>query len=161
MRKRSPIEEECRQAALAEIKSRRAQEVRKRVFCSDDEEWQNQIGNDLMDWSNTDEAMVLDTFPLSRYLSPSRFYKIAEKNPYFAQCLEYARAKLGEKMELKIKDNPIHISKALPIYSTLWIEAEDRKNKSATPQLASVAYYAPTWKIDDKGEKVEVVAPPK
>ena len=111
----------------AVVKSVRELPPTKLFHCSDDVKWQNQIGDDLMEWADKEDSRLLDSFPLSRRLAPEWFYKMAKKNPYFAQCLSYAKAKLGERMEDKIKDNPIHISKALPLYSTLWIEAEQKK----------------------------------
>jgi hypothetical protein len=114
------------------LASARAEEIekdKKRFFCSKDKDWQNQIGRDLMEWAETDEARLLDSFPLKRGYSPRRFYKMAESNEFFAECLEYAKARLGEKIEGKLKDNSVYLFKALPLYSTLWEDQEERKRK--------------------------------
>lgn len=130
MHERRGKDVELREKALL-LKSAREQEKAQqkqiRFFCSDNVAWQNEMANRLVEWADKEDSRLIDAFPLSQHLSPRRFYKIAETNNYFAACLEYAIAKLGERMEDKIKDHPIHISKALPLYSTLWIQAEQKK----------------------------------
>jgi len=157
--KRTPSQLQYRKERMDLIKSARAQEeeTKKHFFCSDDVKWQNEIANDLMDWADIDDSRLLDSFPLSRRLSPRRFYKMAEKNAYFAECLEYAKAKLGERMEIKIVDQPQYISKALPMYSTLWEMAEEKK-KAEVDQANVPVYFAPTFKLNEKGD-YEVVNP--
>jgi hypothetical protein len=80
-----------------------------------------------MDWADLDTTLDLDSFPLSRRYSPTRFYRIRESNPYFAECLEYAKAKIGERISAKLQNRHDYQMKMLPLYSTLWIEAEERK----------------------------------
>jgi hypothetical protein len=111
------------------VQSARLHDVEKRklFFCSDDLKWQNEIGNNFMDWADMDTSLDLDSFPLSRRYSPSRFYRMRDNNPYFAECLEYARAKIGERISAKLQERPDYQMKMLPMYSTLWIEAEERK----------------------------------
>lgn len=96
---------------------------------TDNVELQNRLGNELMEWVDKEDSLLLDTFPLSKRMAPRWFYNMASKNPYFEQCLSYAKARLGERMEEKLKNNPLYLQKALPLYSTLWIEAEDKKLK--------------------------------
>ena len=99
----------------------------KLYHCSDDVQWQNRMGTELMEWAERDDSRILDNFPLSKRLAPQWFYRMKDKNDYFAQCLQYAKAKIGVRLEEKIIDHPIHISKSLPLYGTLWVEAEEKK----------------------------------
>lgn len=128
-RGRTPSQAEDMQNQVELIQSARKETEHLKLYhCSDDVLWQNQIGRDLMEWAEKEDSRLLDDFPLSRRLAPQWFYRMALTNNYFAQCLQFAKAKLGTRMEHKVKNHPSYIAKALPMYSTLWIEAEDKKN---------------------------------
>lgn len=105
---------------------------------SSDPDWQRAIADELAEWADKEDSRLLDSFPLSKRIAPMWFYRMANDNEYFARALQYAKAKLGERMEERIQDSPIYISKALPMYSTLWMEAEERKLKEESKYVYEI-----------------------
>lgn len=68
---------------------------------------QDYLGEELIEWTHkNDEAFSLDGFPLSYGFSPYKFYQIAKKNVYFAECLEFARYVMLSGMRKVILKNP-------------------------------------------------------
>ena len=105
---------------------------------SSNPEWQRAISDELVEWANKEDSRLIDSFPLSKRIAPRWFYKMANDNEYFARALQYAKAKLGERMENMVKDSPGYIAKALPMYSTVWEDAEERKLKEESKYVYEV-----------------------
>lgn len=63
------------------------------------EEAQNILGDEMRQWVVGEETFCLEAFPISKSMSPSRFFKIAESNEYFAECLDFARNVIGIRLQ--------------------------------------------------------------
>lgn len=110
-----------------------------RLFhATDDPKEQRKLANELIEWADLEESTVLDTFPLKKKINPRWFYNMAKDDNYFSQCLSYARAKIGEREELKLGNSHDYLMKKLPLYSTQWIEAEEKKQAAARATTATI-----------------------
>ena len=46
------------------------------------------LSDEMVEWTYINKTLInLDKFPLSKRLSPYRFYKLAENNPYFEEAI--------------------------------------------------------------------------
>lgn len=60
----------------------------------------NQYADEMVEWFYSNKTAVnLDKFPLSKRLSPFRFYKLAENNPYFEEALEVCRYLISDHIQ--------------------------------------------------------------
>lgn len=130
-------DKELREAALL-LKSARDLSDDHLFHATDDPKVQQRLANELAEWADREDSVVLDSFPLSKRINPRWFYNMAKNNTYFAQCLEYARARIGERLEMKLQGNPVYQLKALPIYSTPWADYEEKKQEAARATQATV-----------------------
>ena len=60
---------------------------------------QNSLANQLVDWTFANPSLDLDLFPLSLKMSPYKFFKLADTNPYFAEALDIARHMVGTRIK--------------------------------------------------------------
>lgn len=97
---------------------------------------QNNLGSDLLEWSNKPEAEAIEQFPLSRRMNPYKFYDIALVNPYFSDCLEAARASIGFRREKNARtrvEDSTTIMKMQPLYNKNYRDlALQKANAEAT-----------------------------
>jgi hypothetical protein len=99
----------------------------KLFMATDDVNVQNRLANEMMDWADLDDSFVLDSFPVMKRMSPIKFYKMAEKNTYFAECLSYAKSRIGERYHRGLAGFEKYMDKQLSKLDALWIEAEEKK----------------------------------
>jgi hypothetical protein len=60
---------------------------------------QNKLGNEMCDWIIENyNCVTLEDFPIGKRYAPSRFYKMAEQNEYFDNCLNFARRLVGSRL---------------------------------------------------------------
>lgn len=64
-----------------------------------DEASQNKLGDALREWVKSEDVFAIEDFPISLSMSPNRFYKLAETNEYFADCLDIARKTIGSRLQ--------------------------------------------------------------
>jgi hypothetical protein len=121
------------------VKSARDKIPEVKLFhCSDDEKWQNDMGNRLMEWVDKDTTNALDNFPLSQRLAPRWFYNMAKTNNYFAQCLQYAKARIGSRLHEKVENNQLYIMKSIPLHMTMWEDQEEKRLNSEAKGAAQI-----------------------
>lgn len=81
---------------------------------------QTKLGTEMIAWLQEHQDVVdLKKFPLSKWMSPYKFYKIAENNPDFAECLEIARSIIATRIGDGWKTsemNTLYAKEMLPIY---------------------------------------------
>lgn len=75
----------------------------------------------------------INTFPLEYRYTPSKLFRIAETNPYFADILEHCRTKIAMTLLNLIREDPENkalYNKLLPLYhkETREYELEKRAN---------------------------------
>lgn len=81
---------------------------------------QNLLGDELVAWSQSPGAEMIEDFPLSKGYSPYKFYRLAEQNEYFADCLDSALSRLGSRMHRaarKREEDGAVIMKTFPLYN--------------------------------------------
>ncbi len=97
-----------------------------------DKEAQNKLGNELMSWVSTQDTYILADFPISKSMAPSRFYRIAETNEYFAGCLDFARAMISSRMQHAWQEKKLereYVLKLLPLYDDAYRDLALQKHK--------------------------------
>ena len=102
---------------------------------------QNNLGSDLLAWSNTDAAEAIEQFPLNLKMSPYRFYDIAITNPYFADCLDAARAAIGFRRERNArtrKEDSATIMKMQPLYNKEYKSLSLEKSSAEATKVGTV-----------------------
>lgn len=62
---------------------------------------QNVLADQMVDWAYDSDSVSLAEFPISKTINPYRFYKVAEKNEYFADALQHTKYILGERLKKK------------------------------------------------------------
>lgn len=117
------------------VQSARAQGL---FQATDDEKQQREWANELMEWADLDDSFILDTFPLKKRISPHRFYNMARENNYFSQCLSYAKARIGERLQMKLINDRDYIKNQIPKLDALTIEYEQKKQEAARATQATV-----------------------
>lgn len=128
VRRLEPHERKGKDKELREIANLVSSCPREGLFmATDDVSLQNRLGNEMMEWADLDDSFVLDAFPLKKRMSPPKFYKMAEQNPYFAECLSYAKSRIGERYHKGLAGFERYMEKQLSKLDALWIEAEERK----------------------------------
>jgi hypothetical protein len=61
---------------------------------------QNRLADEMIVWiENNEKVLDLDLFPLSKHLSPYRFYKEAVHNPYLDEALECCRYIISSRIQ--------------------------------------------------------------
>ena len=61
-------------------------------FVPTDEMQQNILANEMLHWVfKTSDAYCLEEFPLSKMMSPTQFYALADTNIYFKHCFDFAK----------------------------------------------------------------------
>jgi len=63
-----------------------------------DKKAQDELANEMLRFVNNDTVLTLDSFPVSKSMAPTHFYKLADDNDYFALCLELAKATLSDRL---------------------------------------------------------------
>ena len=95
------------------------------------------LGNEMINWAYDNEDVVnLDLFPLSKRMNPWRFYRVARKNPDFAECLDVARYIISTRIEagwLNRKFEPSACKVLYPKYN------KEREWMDSRIQLAAAA----------------------
>lgn len=55
------------------------------------------LADDLIRWSDDEHNTDIDIFPLSKKMSPEKFYALAENDDYFKDALSYALHCIGSR----------------------------------------------------------------
>lgn len=102
---------------------------------------QNNLGSELLEWSSLPEAEAIEQFPLSKKFSPYRFYDIALINPYFADCLDAARAAIGFRREknarTRVEDGNI-IMKMQPLYNKEYRDLSLQNSNAESTKVGTI-----------------------
>ena len=91
------------------------------------------LSDELIEWADKEDSILLQQFALSKKISPYNFYDFAKKskNEYFKQAFEYARAQCSIKMVMhgsKLKD--IAVNRYMPIYDIFYNQyITDKENR--------------------------------
>jgi len=59
---------------------------------------QNDLGLELKLWATNEDNFEIEDFPISKSIAPSRFFAMAEMNPYFEECLDISRAIIASRL---------------------------------------------------------------
>lgn len=96
-------------------------------------EEQNVLADELIEWAQQEDSLFLEKFPLSKFLSPYLFFKLAKsnKNDYFTRAVDFARACCSiRQLEGNHSIDSAIIQKLLPVYNRQYqeylTEREDR-----------------------------------
>jgi len=119
--------------------SRSKPRIQKRVYpwklnrMPRDKEEQNQMADELISWALIPSSVLLEEFPLSKNISPYRFFKFAkeESNEYFTDAFDFARSCCAVRMQKGEHELDIGLlHKIFPLYHRQYdeylIEKENR-----------------------------------
>ena len=94
---------------------------------------QNILADELIEWALKEDSLLLERFPLSKKISPYRFFRLCKsgKNDYLTRALEFARAACSvRQIEGDHKIDTSIVLKLLRVYNTEYheslLEIEDR-----------------------------------
>lgn len=86
----------------------------------EDIEEQNKLIMDMVEWADTDDkALDPDKFPVTRKLNPYRFYRLADKNEFFAEGLSLAKYIIGVRLKEHARERKLdkeYLFRFLPLY---------------------------------------------
>lgn len=80
---------------------------------------QNKLGEEMVHWVFNTPTYVLEEFPISLHMAPSYFYRMAETNDYFANCLNLARMVIAARLQNEWRAKNIereYALRLLPLY---------------------------------------------
>lgn len=100
-----------------------------------DEEEQNRLIVEMVNWAEQDEtALDPDKFPVTLKISPYKFYKLSEKNEFFAEGLALAKYIIGVRMKELTRDRKLdkdYLFRFLPLYHPEFREWSREKRLSS------------------------------
>jgi hypothetical protein len=102
---------------------------------------QTNLASQLLVWSETPEAESIEQFPLSLRMNPYKFYRIADINPYFSDCLDAAMAAIGFRREknarTRVEDSGT-IMKMQPLYNKSYRELALMKANAESTKVGTM-----------------------
>ena len=119
-----------------------------------DIEEQNNLIRACIEWASTDDAMEIDDFPVKFYISPARFYKLAETNEYFKNGLAIANALIAGRLKQDVRRRNLdkdYLFRLLPLYSPRYKELIQEKWKS-DKDTKPIQILMPKFYKEDKDE---------
>lgn len=90
---------------------------------------QNKLANEMVEWVIKTNTYCLANFPLLKSYAPSKFYKIANYNEYFADCLDFARYMIASRLQQSWEDKTVDRD-----YAKLWLAIYDEQYRDITMQ---------------------------
>lgn len=82
-------------------------------------EEQNIMADELIQWALLPDSILMEEFPLSKNISPYRFFKLADSktNEYFTDAYEFANSWCGVKMQKGQHQLDLNLlNKIFPLY---------------------------------------------
>ncbi len=80
---------------------------------SKDPQEQNELAVELVEWTCSPEAFYIEKFPVSKGISPYRFFKVKHTNDFFAECVELANAVCHLNLKQAVHTGELHYSYVL------------------------------------------------
>lgn len=81
---------------------------------------QNELADDMIEWSKLETSLVIEDYPLSKNISPYKFFKLALNNEYFDEALQFARAMIASRSYKKAVNREVDgsmVMKMMPLYN--------------------------------------------
>lgn len=93
------------------------------------EKEQNELGHEAVEFALQESTIALADFPVSKLMSPYKFFKLCENNTYFAECIDIANGIISARLrKVAYVENPdSYVWKMLPIH--------DRKFKESIMEM--------------------------
>ncbi len=121
-------------------------------------EEQNALAVELVEWSCQPDSYYIEKFPVSKGISPYRFFKVKHTNDLFAECVELSNAICHLNLKQAVHTGELHHSYVL---SLLPIIDGDYKGymmekiaKKVTEYIKSQQKFECTWLADMKKEVI-------
>ncbi len=97
-----------------------------------EKEYQDDLGREMLMWVRSDDVFSLEDFPISKCMSPTQFYRIAETNDYFEECLDIALMTIGSRLQRAWRERMLekqYVLSILPLYNSLYRRLVLEKHK--------------------------------
>ncbi len=97
-------------------------------------------GQQLIEFAQLDTTYNLDKYPLSKGYNPYRFWKIAETNQFFKDCLESAQLIVADRMkeDWRKRDQKDYAKEMLPVYDQNYANAKKPKEQTEQTKVQYV-----------------------
>lgn len=79
----------------------------------------DELGFQLLEWVQQEEAISLDQFFAKRMMSPSRFIRLCETHEMLANCLDVALATISSRLQEGLKNNQLYLMNKERQYSIM------------------------------------------
>lgn len=102
------------------------------------------LGEELLQWCFTPEALILEDFPLSKGYSPYRFRHCEDE--YFIECFSFASAMLASKLKkgaLRGELDAGFVAKLLPLYDQEFRELINSFRKNFEGDMKQITVVIP------------------
>jgi hypothetical protein len=86
---------------------------------------QNKMADELVEWAFQPESILMEEFPISKMISPYRFFHLADEksNQYFTDAYEFANSMCAIKMQKGKHTLDINLmNKIFPLYHKRYAE---------------------------------------
>lgn len=80
---------------------------------------QNHLADEMLIWVQNESVYEIEDFPISKSMAPSRFFALAEMNPYFEESLDVVRMTIANRMVKAWRSGLLHkefVTRMLPLY---------------------------------------------
>ena len=130
-----------------------------------DEQEQNELVNELIWWVQKKDSYALEDFPISKSMAPSRFYRCAEDNEYFAEALDFARYTIGSRLQKGLRNKELDkdfVLRLLPLYNREYrsLMLDKIKQSKDEPQSITVVMDCYSSECQNKRKQNEMKNPP-
>jgi hypothetical protein len=118
---------------------------------------QNILVDECLEWVVKNKPKSINDFPLLRGYCPFRFRKLAEKNFYFAEVLDYTMAIIGRKIEGDWREEDVvsYAKAFLPQYDKNYKEDRDKLAQKVTDAIEARLAFIPKVRSRDEIEAME------
>lgn len=86
---------------------------------SKDKEEQNILAVEMVEWSCNADSYYIEKFPVSKGISPYRFFKVKHENEFFAECVELANSICHLNLKQAVHTGELHhayVLAMLPVF---------------------------------------------
>lgn len=112
------------------------------------------LADDLVAWSHNNDALTINSFPLSIMMSPALFHDLPASSEYFAQAYDIALQTVGSRRERLAREGIIDkqiVLETMPLYDPAyrkWRLSQRQKTENSSGETKFIVVEMP--KLVDK-----------
>lgn len=85
-----------------------------------DKEEQDDLGREMLFWVKNEEVFTIEAFPVSKSMSPTKFFRIGLTNEFFDECIDIATHTIYDRMLKAWRDKKVekeYVKLLMPLYN--------------------------------------------